>query len=279
MGTCYCTIDDVKAKLNIVDATRDAEILQAIEAVSADIEGPDPGANRAFATRCAISYLEWDGLDAANLWCGDVLSASALAEDTAGDWTYATAWTVTTDYLLLPDDRFPRRRIMPVGTKAFTKGARRYRLTGVLGYGDGLSASPWKSAGVTGTVATADGITVALSGAMTTIKAGHTVRLNDEQMFVRAIPTTSSLTVDRAQNGTTGATHTTAATVYIAQYPAIVTRTAIWLACEWMNMAAQAGIANMQASNQRFSYAATKPEQIRRMLASVRRGAIIGNRQ
>jgi hypothetical protein len=106
-------------------------------------------------------------------------------------------------------------------------------MTGVFGHGDGNSATPYASSGVTVTVATTTGTTLTLS-AENTLQAGHTIRVESEQMYVTAVSTNGALTatVVRGVNGTTVVAHS-AKTAFIYKYPGPVVESTLLLATNW----------------------------------------------
>jgi len=117
----------------------------------------------------------------------------------------------------------------------------------VFGYGDGTS-NPWKSAGITGTVATTSGTTLTLSQA-SAVYAGQTVKLGTEQMYISAVSGTSA-TVSRGVNGTTTATHS-AVSIYAAQYPAQVVDAVLFLASGAFNLRQKRGLKDIMIGEYR----------------------------
>jgi len=104
-------------------------------------------------------------------------------------------------------------------------------IAGLWGYGDGKSATPYEDSGITATIADTTGTTLTLS-AEGTIEAGHTILVEDEQMYVSAVTSDGSskeATVERGVNGTTAAAHSGKA-AYIYQYPDGVVQACIMIA-------------------------------------------------
>ena len=58
------------------------------------------------------------------------------------------------------------------------------------------------------------------------IEAGHTILVDDEQMYVQSY-STNTLTVVRGVNGTTAATHLTGQPISVYQYPSVVAQAAL----------------------------------------------------
>ncbi len=150
----------------------------------------------------------------------DILSVTTLKTDPGGDGTFENSLTEDTDYNLYPLNGFPKRYVKIGYNAAYTDFAagvpRGVEITGVFGFGDGVSATPYATSGGTGTVATAAGTTLTLSASDLVI-AGQTIKIGSEQMYVQSVTTTSA-TVKRGVNGTTAAAHS-AATIYVYEYP------------------------------------------------------------
>lgn len=220
---------DIKNELNetSTDATRDAILMQLMEDMSRKIDSALRG--RFFYVRSATKYF--DVVDPCSVLIDDCLSISALTGDSEGDGTFdGTTYTQgdAGDYLLWPDDVWPKMMLTPAASPDyyFTRGKRFLKAVGLWGYGDGESATPYKSSGLTGTVATTTGITLTASAdASTAIYPGQTILVESEQMYVTAVSTTS-ITVERGVNGTAAATHSAAA-IYIYKYPRPVSRKAM----------------------------------------------------
>jgi hypothetical protein len=222
----YAPIDEFRSALGITDTSRDDDLLLFMEAVSRDI---DAVACRHFYTENRTNY--YDGAyPYCDLLIDDNISVSEWLTDTDGDETYSSSWTETTDYILSPRSDYPKMKMRLAYNTSMSLGCARdyHKVTGVWGYGDG-TADPWADSSITVTVADATTTTLTLS-AEGTIKAGHTIKVGDEQMFITAVTSDSSnqATAERGVNGTTASAHSAAA-AYIAQYPAQVVRAALWL--------------------------------------------------
>ncbi len=222
---CYATLDDLKSKLNMTDTSRDGELLALLD-----------GASRACDDETGRHFYLWegaryfDGRGWLHVLLDDLLSVSEVVVDTERDGTYdGEEWTEDEDFVLGPMNEWPKWRleITPWGSYGVRFGERIFKVTGVWGYGNGRSASPWTVTSVTATVVTAAGTAVTLS-ASGTVKAGHTIRVESEQMFVTAVSGTTA-TVERGVNGTTAAAHSGKA-VSLAEYPADVGQACLWLA-------------------------------------------------
>lgn len=269
---CYADIETVKAKLGITDTTHDAEVLTLINAASREIESE---AGRVFyVTEGQARYF--GGSPTEVLLIDDLLSATEVATDTDGDESYASTWTEGTDYVLEPRVTYPKTMLrlhldgssMGLGDRATVY----FKITGNWGAGDMQSASPWKAAGVTATVAGTTGTSLTLSAAGAVL-AGQTIRVETEQLFVESVSTTTA-TVVRGVNGTTAAAHTTAA-VTIAQYPATVANSCVWLASAYWREFVSAGYESERIGDYSYKLAATDRTHmvLRRLVNSVRREA------
>lgn len=219
----YAHLNTFKSPRGITSTAKDEEILRILGAVSREI---DDRCKRHFY---AVSAARFFGPGAAG-YCrvDDLLGVSEVATDPAGDASYSQVWTEF-DYRLEPANRYPKTelRTMPHGTKCFVGLDRYVRVTGIFGYGDGYSASPWRTTSLTGTVANATGTTLTLSGSGG-VYAGMTLLQDAEQLYVSAVSGTSA-TVVRGVNGTTAEAHAGAA-VKVAVYPAQVEGAVLQLA-------------------------------------------------
>lgn len=233
-----------KTANGISGTSNDAEILRCLEAVSREV---DDYCNRHFYTETGTRYYTATTPEKANV--DDLLSVTSLYLDVYDDETWTEAWTEGADFTLQPLDEYPKTRIHKKrgASKLFTHYPNGIKVSGVFGYGDG-TASPWASAGITGTVATTSGTTLTLSQA-SAVYAGQTIRLGTEQMHISAVSGTSA-TVERGVNGTTAATHS-AVTIYTAQYPAQVTDTVLYLASGAFNLRQKRGLKDIMIGEYR----------------------------
>ncbi len=226
MTNSYATLNQMKSSgwLNISASTFDADLLRLLTSISREI---DKYTNRWFY--CLEGTRYYDGSGQTLFFKDDLLSinASGFKLDT-GDKTYSTT-LATTDYDLYPLNIYPK-----IFTKAsnngqygnFANGIRAgVKITGVFGYGDGDSATPYTDS--TATVNTGNMTIGATTHALATGKgalfsAGMTIRIGLEQFYISSI-TTDTLTFTRATNGTVAAAHTSGDIIYIYQYPGPIT--------------------------------------------------------
>lgn len=241
----YATINDVKALVNDTSTTFDSLLIDILEGVSRAI---DDHAGRHFyvmeetrfyGTKAKIrdGYVRLED---------DVLVVTTLTADSEGDWTFdGESWTEAIDFVLAPDNKFPKWGfwVHPSGSFSAAKGQRRYfKIVGDFGFGNGLKATPTES--ITPTITASNGTTTALTSSAAGVKAGDTLKVADEQIFVSAVASdNTSLTCTRGVNGTTGATHSAvSATKYL--YPKRISQAASALAWQYWNTAPKMGVRN-----------------------------------
>jgi len=88
--------------------------------------------------------------------------------------------------------------------------------------------------------------------AVTNLSPGQTILVESEQMFIESIATTT-LTVIRGVNGTTAATHDTAKSIYIYQYPYDVWQAAMALSSAIYQNRNKAGIQSERLGDYSYS--------------------------
>ena len=231
----YATLASLKTLLGITATTYDADLLGYLEAASRWV---DAACLRHFYVETGTRYF--DGTRTDDLPLDDCMSVTSFLADSEVDGTFdGETWTEgdEEDYVLSPLNGWPKMGAMANswGDYAFSAARRRYKVTGQWGYGDGESATPYDASGITVTLATTTGTTATLS-AEGTIKAGHTLLVESEQLYVAAVTSdgTKQATVTRGVNGTTAATHAAkAASVY--RYPRNVQRYTVLLAGDAYN--------------------------------------------
>jgi hypothetical protein len=219
---CYASIGDLKTALSVTSTTDDVVMRKIAEAASRMI---DKYCGRTFYVESRTWYFDGAG---ARLWVPDLLTVTTLKTDEDGDATYENTFE-TTDYILYPLNTYPKTYIEISNDGdygGFGGGVKKaVQIAGVWGYGDGISATPYivdttLTAAISSTSATTCTVT-----AVTNLSPGQTILIDSEQMFIYSI-STLTLTVERGVNGTTAATHSNGASLYIYQYPYDV-----WQAC------------------------------------------------
>lgn len=202
----------------------DDEMFQLLLAMSEWVEGY---CNRHFYPLVTTKLFDGDG--STSLLVPDLLAVTTLKEDTTDDKTYDDTWA-TTDYWTWPYNAQPTKhwgyaytslRVRGGGTKAtFARAEQNFELVGQWGYQNHaeLSGSLLNDAGNLDTSQT--DVTYDGGGA---IEVGQTVRLESEDMLVTADSSTV-LTVTRAINGTTAATHADNTPISILRWPPALER-------------------------------------------------------
>ncbi len=156
-------------------------------------------------------FFCWEGIKYydgkyGNLLIDDLLSISLLRLDEDADDVYE-ATMANTDYLLYPANQLPKERLELSNASnysGFANGVfRGVEITGVHGYGDGESATPYYATGQV----VRDNPLLAASTTITTIAtatlgAGMTLRIGSEQVYITSITNATSFVVVRAVNGT-----------------------------------------------------------------------------
>lgn len=131
----YCTLDELKARLDLLDTANDAVLEQTIEAASRTV---DMLCSRHFYASTETRYYTpefWD-----ELRMDDLVSVTTLKTDEDADGVYETTWGAT-DFVLDPpnaasDGRpYTRVAITPAGAHAFPMYQRRgVQITGSFGW-------------------------------------------------------------------------------------------------------------------------------------------------
>lgn len=221
MPHSYLGREDLKAILGDTRSVNDASYRRALEAVAEQI---DQVTNRTFRTVQGARYFT--PLGPLGVDVDDLLSVTAVRLDQSNDRTYGTTLS-TRDYELepfnAPADRRPYDQIVvaPNGGYRFSRSRRSVRVDGSWGY--------WSDAGQVGARlssaldATSTAFTLASS---TTVQAQQTVLIGSEQIYLNDLSSSGLASVDRAVNGTTGATHSTADTLSVYRYPAPIVEAA-----------------------------------------------------
>ena len=253
----YANIADLKGVLGITSTTDDTVMRKMLEAASRSI---DQYCNRRF--HVTSETKTFDG--AVTLWVPDLLSITTLKTDEGNDGTFENTYAIT-DYILygggLEDSLnvYPKTRIEinPEGDYgSFASGYKvGVQIVGKWGYGDGISATPYivdttLTAAISSTTATTCTVT-----AVTNLSAGNTILIDSEQMYIYSI-STLTLTVERGVNGTTAATHSNSATLYIYQYPADIRQACIDLGVALYQNRARKGLQSERLGD--YSYTLDK---------------------
>lgn len=127
----YTTLDELKARFDVIDDKADAILEQTIEAASRQIDGM---CGRHFYYATETHYYEADSWE--YIETDDIVSVTTLATDEDASRDYATSWGPT-DFELGPGESEPYTRIYaaPLGAYAFPVLQRRgVRVVGVFGW-------------------------------------------------------------------------------------------------------------------------------------------------
>ena len=216
-GNSYADLSTLKTMMEIAGTGNDTELLQSLESASRSI---DSFCNRYFYTKSETRQFRGSGTRL--LLDGDLLSITTLTtlkSDRTTDKTWAS-----TDYELFPlgDTVYPKTWIEiadDTTAGSFASGVRRgVQIAGMFGYGNGNSSTPYLSATTTndGSFDSSETTFTATAGA--NLNVGETILIDSEQIYITGI-STNTITVQRAMNGTSGASHSTGATVNVYQYP------------------------------------------------------------
>lgn len=212
---------------NIPGTADDARLRDLIEAISRNI---DAYLGREMFSQARTLYFSGNGFWRMALPL-DLVSITSLTEDTDANDTYETTWA-STDYELWPYDASPTAKIdvarpythLEVNQRStgvqslFNIGQKRFKLVGIFGYSQSTVASGSLITDGAGITATATTINVT---AGTDFGIGETILIESEQIYITGIAA-NALTVERAINGTTGATHALNTAISIVRHPSPV---------------------------------------------------------
>lgn len=195
MTRWYLGLDDFKADLGISGTAQDATLGRAIERASKWLDGM---ARRVFLPTYAAKVFDVpDG--GMSLWLYDDLDALISISDGGGA-------LAATDYALYPANSLPRAAVDLVSSRTWawsTSKRAAITVTGWWGYPTSLVA-----VGSLAVELSASATSFTLAGC----QAGWMLRADDELMHVSAV-SGSTVTVERAQNGTTAVVHVIASAV------------------------------------------------------------------
>lgn len=227
MPNAYVSLTTIKASagLDISGTLYDTRLRELSENISREL---DRFCGRYFYYSQAETR-EFSGRGKAFLLVPDLIAipGSGLREDTNLDGTFETVWA-SADFLYSPYNAAPTTTLgfaqpytrLEVNERSdgtqdvFLKAQRNYQVTGTWGYSRVLiDVAGNLSASIDSTVTT---MTMTAAG---TVSIGETLVIDSEQMYVTGTGAGSDLTVERAVNGSTGATHTATANVQIVTYP------------------------------------------------------------
>lgn len=242
MTNAYADLTALKLVLTELATTDDARLRALAEAASRAVESY---CGRVFYSYLATRYFSGNGLARMRL-PNDLVAVTTLKEDEdRNGTTYETTWA-STDYELGPFEALPTGVVggpltMPYwfievndrdnGNKSeFGKGQKRFELVGEWGYSK-ISRASGDTVGDNPLTASAATLNVTSGG---NFAIGQTLRIESEQVYITNI-VTNALTIKRAVNGTTGASHANATAISIIEYPPAIVQVATALtARRWM---------------------------------------------
>lgn len=205
----YATVEDVKAALGLSSSGDDTFILNILKAVAEHID-------RLTGTR----FVPWtgerrfDGSGTDQLFVPDLLAVTSLVVD---DDTLTTS-----DYLLYPrnapadGEPYTWIALDPDGDySAFDAGRDEISITGRWGYSEDTESLTTLAADITSSDTT-------LTCPTGKAEMGQVLLIDSEQLFVTGVSAGSpndTVTIERAQGGTTAAAHSSGATIYVYRAP------------------------------------------------------------
>jgi hypothetical protein len=256
----YSYVSRTSLKDRVADSLTDDDTLYraVLEAASSEI---DAICNRTFQPHTATrSYRAHNATTL--VLPDDLLSVTSLKTYKTSSRDSQDTWSAS-DYDLLPYNAAGQREpytmveATPDGLYVFPSFAKGVEIVGVWGWWlDTLSVTTLNGA-ISSTTATS--VTVATATA-SLVEPLMTILVDSEQMYVTAV-SGAVLTVERGVNGTTAATHLTAAAVSVYRYPsAIVEATAIQSARLYRRKDAPFGVIGSPEFGQTATIARVDPD-------------------
>ena len=248
MPYAYLPLEELKRRLDIAETDEgdDPTLRRVLEAASRDVDGRCGGRRFQPYTATRAVTPRWpDEIEVDDLLV--VTALSTLTSNSDGTRTYGDTWA-TTDYDLEPYDApdvwEPYTRIArnPAGRYAFPIERRGVQISGTWGYWLETEAS-----GATLGAALDDSATSVTVSDGARFQRLQTLLIGTEALYVTEIDG-NSLTVMRAQHGTTAASHSDAAAISVYVYPApIVEATALLAARAFRRSDAPLGVVGSDA--------------------------------
>jgi hypothetical protein len=223
VANVYVTLDTLKGTgaLDISGSQYDSRLLGLFQGL---FPGIDRFCNRHFFT--VTEAREFRGKGSLEMSLPDFVNITALKEDDTLDGTFSVTWG-SLDYLKEPANANPTSdwgrpytrvtvNLKSNGTQDIfldptDRTSRNYEITGTWGYRHVTTDS-----GNNGTLADGTATSLTLDGTAN-LEVGHTIVLEEEQIYVTALSGTAA-TVERAKNGSTGTAHTNV-DIYVVEYP------------------------------------------------------------
>jgi len=210
--------------LNLTGTGDDPELFELLLDISAWV---DRYTDRHFYPR--VQILEFDGSGTPTILVPDLIAVTTVKQDEGNAGTFEVTWAAT-DYRLNPynseatehwGEPYTRLEVRKGGPRTdFALGESNFEIAGRWGYREFKEDSGSNIADAGGINATDTTVGVTLG---TDFAIGHTILIESEQMLVTNIAA-NILTVRRALNGTTGATHADTTDVFILRWPSPIER-------------------------------------------------------
>lgn len=223
MPNVYCRIPDAKAASSASRITANDDVwLRFLAAATDEI---DQRCRRSFAARLVTEYLDGprpcpENEAGTRLFLPfDVASITSLKAYTAAPLTYGTTLVANTDYLAVREEGDANRPYLYLDhlTSSWTEGLRTFQLVGLRGYSYELEATGQTVQNATEIAA--DGASLSVVDTKD-IAVGEMLVIESEQVYVSAVQAAANtVTIVRAQNGTTAAAHANATVIYRRRYP------------------------------------------------------------
>lgn len=234
MSNCYATRAEVKVYLGIATTdTDDDALLEALcERVSRFIDSPSI-TDQFFYELSDTRYFDYTDPYRIDLDVPLISATTVMNDDSA---------VSSSDYRLMP------RNTSPKWTIDIIRGSGEHlsysdtpqdasNIEGLWGYHDDPD-NRWAASDDTvqnTTQIAADGTTLTVSDG-DNFQVGQTVKIDDEQLYLSASSGANGFTVDRAENGTTAATHANGTIIYIYRPMAVIREAARELVCQLYKM-------------------------------------------
>ena len=214
----YLSVDALKPYLNDTTDRGNDQYRRALEGVTQEI---DDWLDRTFQPYTATFYYTAESPNC--IMVDDLLSVTSIKLDLSADRTYGTTMT-STNYELGPYNASQKEQpytiveTRPSGQYDFPIGPRGVEIVGTWGYWSRTKTLPVTVSASAGISTSSTAFTASSPGQ---IAVGQTVLIDSEQAYVTAV-NGSVCSIERAQNGTTLAAHSTAAAIAVYQYPATI---------------------------------------------------------
>ncbi len=258
----YVSLERVKAELGISVTTHDDVLKDQIEAAAGLI---DTLTDRIFVPETRTKYFDAPLDDTHRLVLGRDLLSLTSATDDKGALTLADLFLYSGDgELNVPP--YTQIEILKTSDFWYWSDTRQKALTivGEWGY-----CSDYEDTGAVLAAAIASATATTFTCTTGKVKTGDSLLIDTEQMFVSGVVTSTSdtITVKRAQGGTTGAAHDNAKTIYRYVVPADVRKAVAELAKFYWKRRAGDGVKSERLGDYAVEYRGeTMPPSVRTVI-------------